>query len=176
MALTIEQMRHVAKLARLALSDEKLHQLMGHINALMRHFERLQALPTDEVEPTSHSIPVYNAFRGGCAGHAVAARGGTGKCPASTRWSFYCAAHRGGVDGAAGTEPVGVERAAAPTRDFRRGADRIGAGADRAAGAAPSRLYHPYAGAGTGAGTPSAGTARCRGMEPAAGHSRGDKG
>jgi aspartyl-tRNA(Asn)/glutamyl-tRNA(Gln) amidotransferase subunit C len=63
MALTIEQMRHVAKLARLALSDEKLHQLMGHINALMRHFERLQALPTDEVEPTSHSIPVYNAFR-----------------------------------------------------------------------------------------------------------------
>jgi aspartyl-tRNA(Asn)/glutamyl-tRNA(Gln) amidotransferase subunit C len=62
-ALTIEQMRHVAKLARLELSDEKLHQLMGHINALMHHFERLQALPTDEVEPTSHSIPVYNAFR-----------------------------------------------------------------------------------------------------------------
>ncbi len=63
MALTIEQMRHVAKLARLELSDEKLLQLMGHINALMSHFERLQALPTDEVEPTSHSIPVYNAFR-----------------------------------------------------------------------------------------------------------------
>jgi aspartyl-tRNA(Asn)/glutamyl-tRNA(Gln) amidotransferase subunit C len=63
MALTIEQMRHVAKLARLELSDEKLQQLMGHINALMSHFERLQALPTDEVEPTSHSIPVYNAFR-----------------------------------------------------------------------------------------------------------------
>ncbi|MEN3001384.1 MAG: Asp-tRNA(Asn)/Glu-tRNA(Gln) amidotransferase subunit GatC [Armatimonadota bacterium] len=63
MALTIEQMRHVAKLARLELSDEKLEQFMGHINALMAHFERLQALPTDEVEPTSHSIPVYNAFR-----------------------------------------------------------------------------------------------------------------
>ncbi len=63
MALTLEQMRHVAKLARLELSDEKLLQLMGHINALMSHFERLQALPTDEVEPTSHSIPVYNAFR-----------------------------------------------------------------------------------------------------------------
>jgi len=63
MALTIEQMRHVAKLARLELSDEKLEQLMGHINALMTHFERLQTLPTDEVEPTSHSIPVCNAFR-----------------------------------------------------------------------------------------------------------------
>lgn len=63
MALTIEQMRHVAKLARLELPDEKLQQLMGHTNALMAHFERLQSLPTETVEPTSHSIPVYNAFR-----------------------------------------------------------------------------------------------------------------
>ncbi|MCX7993391.1 MAG: Asp-tRNA(Asn)/Glu-tRNA(Gln) amidotransferase subunit GatC [Fimbriimonadales bacterium] len=63
MALTLEQMRHTAKLARLELSDEQLTDLMHAINALMAHFERLQALPLDEVEPTSHSFPVYNAFR-----------------------------------------------------------------------------------------------------------------
>ncbi len=63
MALTLEEMRHIAKLARLALSDEQLTELMKPINALMAHFEKLQALPLDALEPTSHSIPVYNAFR-----------------------------------------------------------------------------------------------------------------
>jgi len=41
MALTLEQMRHTAKLARLELSDEPLMELMRPINALMEHFERL---------------------------------------------------------------------------------------------------------------------------------------
>ncbi|CUU38049.1 MAG: Asp-tRNA(Asn)/Glu-tRNA(Gln) amidotransferase subunit GatC [Armatimonadetes bacterium] len=63
MALTLEQMRHLAKLARLELDDAQLEALMAPINALMAHFEKLQALPLDDVEPTSHSIPVYNAFR-----------------------------------------------------------------------------------------------------------------
>lgn len=63
MAITLEQMRHTAKLARLELSDEQLMELMRSINALMEHFERLQSLPLDAVEPTSHSIPVFNALR-----------------------------------------------------------------------------------------------------------------
>lgn len=63
MALTLEEMKHIAKLARLDLSEERLLALMKQINALMAHFERLQQLPTDEVEPTSHAIPVYNVFR-----------------------------------------------------------------------------------------------------------------
>lgn len=63
MALTLEEMKHVAKLARLELSDERLSELTRHINALMTHFERLGELPTEHVEPTSHSIPVYNVFR-----------------------------------------------------------------------------------------------------------------
>jgi aspartyl-tRNA(Asn)/glutamyl-tRNA(Gln) amidotransferase subunit C len=74
MALTLEQMRHTAKLARLELSDEQLMELMRPINALMEHFERLQALPLDEVEPTSHSIPVFNAFREDVVARRLAAR------------------------------------------------------------------------------------------------------
>jgi len=63
MALTLEELKHVAKLARLELPDERLSELTRHINALMTHFERLSALPTGDVEPTSHSIPVYNVLR-----------------------------------------------------------------------------------------------------------------
>jgi aspartyl-tRNA(Asn)/glutamyl-tRNA(Gln) amidotransferase subunit C len=71
MAITLEQMRHTAKLARLELSDEQLIELMRPINALMEHFERLQALPLDEVEPISHSIPVFNAFREDVVGETL---------------------------------------------------------------------------------------------------------
>ncbi|MGQ9657011.1 MAG: Asp-tRNA(Asn)/Glu-tRNA(Gln) amidotransferase subunit GatC [Fimbriimonadales bacterium] len=71
MAITLEQMRHTAKLARLALSDEQLTELMHAINALMAHFERLQALPLDAVEPTAHSIPVFNAFREDIVGETL---------------------------------------------------------------------------------------------------------
>lgn len=63
MAITLEQMRHTAKLARLELSDEQLMELMRSTNALMEYFERLQSLPLEDVEPTSHSIPVFNALR-----------------------------------------------------------------------------------------------------------------
>ncbi|GIV05274.1 MAG: aspartyl/glutamyl-tRNA(Asn/Gln) amidotransferase subunit C [Fimbriimonadales bacterium] len=71
MAITLEQMRHTAKLARLELSDEQLMELMRSINALMEHFERLQSLPLDAVEPTSHSIPVFNALREDCVGETL---------------------------------------------------------------------------------------------------------
>lgn len=71
MAITLEQMRHTAKLARLELSDAQLTELMRHINALMGHFERLQALPLDDEEPTSHSIPVFNAWREDVVGETL---------------------------------------------------------------------------------------------------------
>lgn len=63
MALTIEDMKHVAKLARLDLPEVELEEMARHLNALMTHFAHLQALPTEGVEPTAHSIPVFNVFR-----------------------------------------------------------------------------------------------------------------
>jgi aspartyl-tRNA(Asn)/glutamyl-tRNA(Gln) amidotransferase subunit C len=98
MALTLEQMRHTAKLARLELSDEHLIELMRPINALMEHFERLQALPLDEVEPTSHSIPVFNAFREDVVGETLQPRRRPCERPRSPRRAVHRPAHRGGID------------------------------------------------------------------------------
>lgn len=61
--LTLEQIAHVARLARLAMSEEEMRQMEKHINNLMAQFERLQELDTTSVEPTAHSFPVYNVFR-----------------------------------------------------------------------------------------------------------------
>ncbi|HZO90798.1 MAG TPA: Asp-tRNA(Asn)/Glu-tRNA(Gln) amidotransferase subunit GatC [Chthonomonadaceae bacterium] len=63
MALTREEVRKVALLARLELTDEELDQQAKHINDLLKHVEILQGVDVTGIEPTSHSIPVYNVFR-----------------------------------------------------------------------------------------------------------------
>jgi aspartyl-tRNA(Asn)/glutamyl-tRNA(Gln) amidotransferase subunit C len=53
----------VAKLARLALSDEELAAYGDQLQHILEHAERVQALPTEDVEPTSHPLPMVNGFR-----------------------------------------------------------------------------------------------------------------
>src|SRR5438045_5560446 len=61
--LTLEQVEHVALLARLELTPEEKTRLTGELNVILDHFERLQELDTSHVEPTSHAIPMQNVFR-----------------------------------------------------------------------------------------------------------------
>jgi aspartyl-tRNA(Asn)/glutamyl-tRNA(Gln) amidotransferase subunit C len=63
MKLSKAEVEHVAMLARLELSVEEKERLTGHLNQIMVHFEALQQLDTEHVDPTSHSIPVRNVFR-----------------------------------------------------------------------------------------------------------------
>ena len=63
MKLSKEEVEHVAWLARLELSEDEKERLMGHLNQIMVHFEKLQELDTTDVEPTSHVIPVSNVSR-----------------------------------------------------------------------------------------------------------------
>lgn len=53
----------VARLARIALSDEELAEYGDQLEAILEAAEQVQALPTDGVEPTSHPLPFTNAFR-----------------------------------------------------------------------------------------------------------------
>jgi aspartyl-tRNA(Asn)/glutamyl-tRNA(Gln) amidotransferase subunit C len=53
----------VANLARIALSDDDLAVYGSQLEDILEHAERVQALPTDGVEPTSHPLPMVNGFR-----------------------------------------------------------------------------------------------------------------
>jgi len=53
----------VAKLARLDLSAEDLATYGAQLTDILEHAERVGALPTDGVAPTSHPLPMTNAFR-----------------------------------------------------------------------------------------------------------------
>lgn len=54
---------HVARLARLALSDEERERMQVELTAILEHAEKIQALALDDVEPTSHSVPLRNVMR-----------------------------------------------------------------------------------------------------------------
>ena len=61
--LTLQQVEHVALLARLELTPEEKTKLTEDLNVILEHFERLQELDATGVEPTSHAIPMQNVFR-----------------------------------------------------------------------------------------------------------------
>ena len=54
---------HVARLARLALSDEEVDRMSVELAHILEHAERIQALDLDAVEPTAHALPLRNVTR-----------------------------------------------------------------------------------------------------------------
>jgi aspartyl-tRNA(Asn)/glutamyl-tRNA(Gln) amidotransferase subunit C len=63
MALSRDEIRKVALLARLELTDGELDEQAKHFNDLLSQFEILQSLDVQDIEPTSHSIPLVNVLR-----------------------------------------------------------------------------------------------------------------
>ena len=63
MALTSEEVRHVARLARVALSDEEVERLREQLSAILDHFAILNAIDTAGVEPTAQTFEMTNVER-----------------------------------------------------------------------------------------------------------------
>jgi aspartyl-tRNA(Asn)/glutamyl-tRNA(Gln) amidotransferase subunit C len=61
--LTRDDVVHVARLARLALSEEEVEQFTVQLGAVLEHFASVAALDTSGVPPTSHPIPLANVLR-----------------------------------------------------------------------------------------------------------------
>ncbi len=58
-----KDVEHVARLARLALSDAELERMREQLNGILAYIEKLNELDTDGVEPTSHAVPMLNVMR-----------------------------------------------------------------------------------------------------------------
>ncbi len=63
MKITREEVEHVAKLARLELSEEEMTTFTGQMDAILAYVDKLKELDTDGVVATAHAVPVENAFR-----------------------------------------------------------------------------------------------------------------
>jgi len=60
------QVKKVAKLSRLQLSEEEVKEFTGQLSAVLDYMEKLNELDTTNVEPLAHCLPITNIFRDDC--------------------------------------------------------------------------------------------------------------
>jgi aspartyl-tRNA(Asn)/glutamyl-tRNA(Gln) amidotransferase subunit C len=63
MSIEIKDVEHVARLARLELTEAEKEQFTEQLNAILKYAEKLNELDTSDIEPTSHVIPLSNVMR-----------------------------------------------------------------------------------------------------------------
>jgi len=61
--ISLSQVEHVARLARLELSAADKERMRRELDGILSYIDTLRALQTDGVEPTSHAVPLTNVMR-----------------------------------------------------------------------------------------------------------------
>lgn len=61
--ISAEQVKHVANLARLAITEEETEKFTKQLDAIITFAEQLNELDTENVEPTSHVLDLRNVLR-----------------------------------------------------------------------------------------------------------------
>jgi len=61
--ITIDEVKYVANLARLAITEEEAEKFTNQLDAIITFAEQLNELDTDNVEPTSHVLEIKNVMR-----------------------------------------------------------------------------------------------------------------
>jgi len=60
------QVRKVAKLSRLELTEAEVEEFTGQLSAILEYVEKMNKLNTTSVEPLAHCLPIKNVFRADC--------------------------------------------------------------------------------------------------------------
>ncbi|MFZ0323249.1 MAG: Asp-tRNA(Asn)/Glu-tRNA(Gln) amidotransferase subunit GatC [Actinomycetes bacterium] len=61
--MTRDEVAHLARLSRLALTDDELTHLGGQLDVILGAVARVAEVAADDVPPTTHAVPVVNVFR-----------------------------------------------------------------------------------------------------------------
>ncbi|MHB8637410.1 MAG: Asp-tRNA(Asn)/Glu-tRNA(Gln) amidotransferase subunit GatC [Fimbriimonadaceae bacterium] len=62
MSISLDEVRHVARLARIELGEVELFALQGELNSLLGYFADIETVDTTGVELTSHVAPLFNVW------------------------------------------------------------------------------------------------------------------
>jgi aspartyl-tRNA(Asn)/glutamyl-tRNA(Gln) amidotransferase subunit C len=73
--------RHVARLARIALAEEEVRIFEGQLGRVLEHIEHLKKLDVSAVEPTAHTYPIFNVMREDVPGTSLAREAALGVAP-----------------------------------------------------------------------------------------------
>jgi aspartyl-tRNA(Asn)/glutamyl-tRNA(Gln) amidotransferase subunit C len=61
--ITMRDVEHVARLSRLALTDQEKERMRRELDGILSYIDKLRALDTAGVPPTSHAVPMTNVMR-----------------------------------------------------------------------------------------------------------------
>ncbi|MFL6240980.1 MAG: Asp-tRNA(Asn)/Glu-tRNA(Gln) amidotransferase subunit GatC [Actinomycetes bacterium] len=61
--ITRDDVAHLGRLARLALSDDDLDNFAGQLDVILGAVARVGEVAADDIPPTSHAVPLTNVFR-----------------------------------------------------------------------------------------------------------------
>jgi aspartyl-tRNA(Asn)/glutamyl-tRNA(Gln) amidotransferase subunit C len=63
MPLTSDEVRHIARLARVGVNDDEVERLQAQLSTILEHFEVLSGIDTEDVPPTAQSFDLSNVQR-----------------------------------------------------------------------------------------------------------------
>ena len=79
---------HLAKLARIALTEDEIDHLAGELSVILDSVARVQEVAAADVPPTSHAVPVVNVFRADTPAPSLAQADALAAAPASEDGRF----------------------------------------------------------------------------------------
>ena len=63
MSIKKDDVKHIARLARLKLEDKEIEYFRGQLDRIIGYIDQLKEVDTSNVEPTSHALSIQNVFR-----------------------------------------------------------------------------------------------------------------
>jgi len=88
MRLTREEVLHVARLARLGLTDEEVDRFGAQLSAILEHAARVSEVAAEDVPPTSHALPLVNVLRDDVIGECLSQEKALSTAPAAEQGRF----------------------------------------------------------------------------------------
>jgi aspartyl-tRNA(Asn)/glutamyl-tRNA(Gln) amidotransferase subunit C len=88
MPITRDEVVHLARLSRLALSDAEIDHFASQLDAIVSAVARVQEVAADQIPPTSHALAITNVFRDDVIVPPIGTRAALDQAPASEQDRF----------------------------------------------------------------------------------------
>ena len=88
MPITRDEVAHLARLSRLALTEQELEHFAGQLDVIIAAVARVQEVAAEGIPPTTHALPVSNVFRDDVIVPPIGAAAALDQAPASEQGRF----------------------------------------------------------------------------------------
>jgi aspartyl-tRNA(Asn)/glutamyl-tRNA(Gln) amidotransferase subunit C len=88
MPITRDEVAHLARLSRLALSEQELEHFAGQLDVIIAAVARVQEVAAAGIPPTTHALPMINVFRDDVLVPCLGAQAALDQAPASEQDRF----------------------------------------------------------------------------------------